>query len=269
MKSMKRLITSFTILTALLCAPGAVAKDNSRLTAALLAKKIQKADYEGDRAALLQLHEELAPFLQKNEIASRVNYWRGFALWRRALNGANENATAAELDADLVKAVEEFRESATDAEFVDAKVALASCLFFRVFLHRGDSELVQALVPEAMLNLKQAEASAPGNPRLLWVLGAEYWYLPPERGGGHARALDTYQRGLEMAKKQTLPLNPLDPVWGEPELLMNLAWSNLNNEAPDLDAAEHYAKAALALVPNWHYVRDILLAQIRAVRKKT
>jgi hypothetical protein len=45
---------------------------------------------------------------------------------------------------------------------------------------------------------------------------------------------------------------------------MNLAWSQLNRAAPEVAAAESNARAALALVPNWHYVRDILLPQIRA-----
>jgi len=49
---------------------------------------------------------------------------------------------------------------------------------------------------------------------------------------------------------------------------MNLAWANLNRATPDLDAAEANARAALALVPYWHYVRDMLLPQILEARAK-
>ena len=49
--------------------------------------------------------------------------------------------------------------------------------------------------------------------------------------------------------------------------LMNLAFSNLDRAQPDLDAADRYARAALAQVPNWHYVRDILIPQIQAAKK--
>jgi len=45
---------------------------------------------------------------------------------------------------------------------------------------------------------------------------------------------------------------------------MNLAWSNLNREKPDVATAEQQAQAALKIVPNWHYVKDILLPQIQA-----
>ena len=63
--------------------------------------------------------------------------------------------------------------------------------------------------------------------------------------------------------------DPLEPTWGEPELLMSLAWSNLNRTTPDLKAAKQYAQAALKLVPYWHYVRDFLMPQIRAAEKET
>jgi len=47
---------------------------------------------------------------------------------------------------------------------------------------------------------------------------------------------------------------------------MSLAWSSLNRATPDVNAADQYAHAALALVPYWHYVRDILLPQIQTAK---
>jgi hypothetical protein len=52
--------------------------------------------------------------------------------------------------------------------------------------------------------------------------------------------------------------------WGL--LLMSLGWSELNRTTADLDAAEKHARSALALVPYWHYVRDILLPQIEKAK---
>jgi len=60
--------------------------------------------------------------------------------------------------------------------------------------------------------------------------------------------------------------DPLTPSWGEPENLMSLAWCSLNKSSPDAAQAENYARQALALVPDWHYVRDILLPQIQSAR---
>jgi hypothetical protein len=47
---------------------------------------------------------------------------------------------------------------------------------------------------------------------------------------------------------------------------MSLAWSYQHQTKPDLAAAERNARAALNIVPYWHYVRDILLPQILAAR---
>jgi hypothetical protein len=117
--------------------------------------------------------------------------------------------------------------------------------------------------------LKEAMATAPDNPRLLWVLGPIRWSSPPELGGGQDKAFEIYDKGLKAIRNQRRDgSDPLEPSWGEPELLMSLAWSNLNRTTPDLNAAEQDAQGALKIVPYWHYVRDILMAQIRAAQAK-
>jgi hypothetical protein len=86
---------------------------------------------------------------------------------------------------------------------------------------------------------------------------------------GQDKAIEGYNKGLQAIRDQKRDVaDPLEPSWGEPELLMSLAWSNLNRTAPDLNSAEKYADAALKLVPYWHYVRDILMPQIRAAQAK-
>ena len=230
-----------------------------------LVARIQRADYEGDRAELQRLYEELGAFQQDKRFAARVAYWRGFALWRKALNGFNESAPPKELEEDLELAVTEFeKSSAADPGFTDAKIAEGSCLSNLIFLSQDNSARVQELVAKAGPLLKQAQAEAPTNPRLYWVLGPTRWYAPADRGGGQLKAIELYRKGLQLADEgQGRSQDPLDPSWGKPELLMNLAWSNLHLATPDPQAAQAYAQSALQLVPYWHYVRDILMPQIR------
>jgi tetratricopeptide (TPR) repeat protein len=232
--------------------------------------QIQRADYEGDRPALKRLNGELEPFVADPQLASRVRYWRGFALWRKALNGFNDNATTKELEEDLTQALGEFDEAtAKDGGFVEAKIGAESCLGNLMFLNQNNPARVQELLARAVPLLKELRAEAPDNPRMLWVLGPVLWVNPPERGGGHDKALETYEKGLELARAHKGGTrDQLEPSWGEPELLMNLAWSNLNRTAPDLIVAERQARAALELVPYWHYVRDILLKQIEEAKAK-
>jgi hypothetical protein len=236
-----------------------------------LVLQIQKADYEDDRPALQRLYGELAPFAETKGLTSRVLYWRGFALWRKAINGFNDGVEKNELQQDLRQAAEEFEKSASaDHSFVDAKIALGSCYGFLAYsMNKKDAAELQALLAKSLQSITEAKAAAPDNPRLLWVLGPIYWNIPVDRGGGQAKAMDTYEKGLEIIRShKATTSDSLDPVWGEPELLMSLAWSSLNRATPDLKAAEQNAQAALALVPNWHYVRDILVKQIRDAKAK-
>lgn len=235
-----------------------------------IVQQIQRADYEGDRLALKRLHDELTPIPEDTKLASRVLYWRGFALWRRAINGFNESPTPKDLEDDLTQSVTDFKDAlARDPAFVEPKIGAASSLGYQMYLHKGDQTRVQELFQQSSPLLQEAMATAPDNPRLLWVLGPIRWSSPPERGGGQEKAFEIYNKGLEAIRNQKHDVSdPLEPSWGEPELLMNLAWSNLNRTTPDLNAAEQYAQAALKLVPYWHYVRDILMPQIRAAQAK-
>jgi tetratricopeptide (TPR) repeat protein len=248
----------------------AQAVDPSREQVIKIVRQIQRADYEGDRASLKRLREALAPVEQDRKLASRVRYWRGFALWRRALNGFNESIDPKELEEDLNQAVNEFDEALRmDPGFVDAKVGAISCLSNLLFLNQSNAASVQELVAQAVPLRKEAEAAEPENPRLLWVLGPICWYAPPERGCSQDKAMEMDRKGLEAARKQKVATSdPLEPSWGEAELLAALAWANLHRTAPDPNAAEQYARSALEIVSYWHYVRDILIPQINEAKRK-
>ena len=234
--------------------------------------RIQRADYEGDRAALRTLHDALTPgaALEDRRITSRIHYWRGFALWRRAFNGFSDTPVPEDLAGDLEAAVREFDEALRrDAAFVDAKIGIISCMQALAALSRADPERVQGLVGRFMRLFKESLAEAPDNPRLLWVYGAQQWYTASQGRGTQEEARATYRKGLELARQQKARgADPLEPAWGEPELLMSLAWSSLNQPAADARAAEEYAQQALELVPHWHYVRDVLMPRIRAAKEK-
>jgi tetratricopeptide (TPR) repeat protein len=225
--------------------------------------KIQRADYEANRAALETLAGELLPFVDSPELASRVLYWRGFAFWRRAMNGA-ASADAKDMEQDLLHAAADFKAAAArDPAFVEAAATEAFCMVNVAAFHVG-TERGQTLFRPAMERFNEALREAPDNPRILWMHGANQFYQPAELGGGQALALATYQRGLELARSEKRRTSDtLDPTWGEPELLMSLAFANLHQASPDLVAARRYADDALKLVPSWHYVRDVLIVQIQ------
>jgi hypothetical protein len=243
--------------------------DDAREQAARIIAQIQRADYEGDRAAMQRGFDELRPFVEDQKLASRVRYWRGFAQWRRAINGFNDTVDPKELEQNLNSALDEFKIAMEkDPTFVDAKVGAISCLGFLAFMNRKDQTCAKELVGKILPLVKEADEMAPDNPRLIWVHGPILWNSPPERGGGQDKAIQNYQRGLEACSKIRTSDDPLEPSWGKPELMMSLAYCYLNADSVDLSAAEGYARNALEIVPYWHYVREILLPQIVAAKAK-
>lgn len=135
-------------------------------------------------------------------------------------------------------------------------------------MNRQDQARAKELVGQIVPLVKEAIDIAPDNPRLIWVRGPILWNTPPERGGGHEKAIENYRKGLEVCSKIKTSNDPLEPSWGKPELMMSLAYSYLNTTPSNVSAAERHARTALEVVPYWHYVRDILLPQILAAKAK-
>ena len=247
----------------------AIPGNDAREQAARIVAQIQRADYEGDRAAMQRGYDELKPFIEDQKLASRIRYWRGFAQWRRAINGFNDATDPKELARDLNTALDEFKAAIElDPKFVDANVGIISSLGFLLFADRQDEVRKKERIEQILAAEKEASAMASDNPRLIWVRGPIFWNSPPERGGGQDKAIANYERGLEVCSKIKLSDDPLEPSWGKPELMMSLAYCHLNANSADINAAERFARNALEIVPYWHYVRDILLPQIVAAKEK-
>ena len=244
--------------------------NDAREQAARIVAQIQRADYEGDRTAMQRGYDDLKPFMEDQKLAPRIRYWRGFAQWRRAINGFNDAVDPRELEQNLNTALDEFKSALEkDPKFVDAKLGIISCNGFLLFVEPKDDARQKERIDRILALEKEATATAPDNPRLIWVRGPILWNSPPERGGGEDKAMQNYEHGLEVCSKIKPSNDPLEPSWGKPELLMNLAYVHLNSKVkPDLEAAERYARGALEIVPYWHYTRDILLPQILAAKAK-
>jgi hypothetical protein len=265
LNSVKQIILAMSLLNSTTLAAG------PRQQATEIVAQIQKADYEDDREGLRNFYAALASLADDKEIGARVRYWRGFAMWRRVVNGFNDGAAKEELESDARLALKEFQAAnVQDAKFVEAKIGSIASLGLLLFLNQKDAAQMQELMAQIGSLTQAARAEAPDNPRLAWVMGGGLWWAGQERGGGEAKAITLYENALPLARRQKGEGHDLlEPSWGEPELLMSLAWSHLNRAKPDLAKAGESARAALALVPHWHYVRDILLPQITEAQAKS
>jgi hypothetical protein len=244
------------------------ASETQRRLAALVAQ-VRSADYRGDRPALARLDAELAK-LPDGTLSDYRDYWRGFALWRRALNGFNEKPMPDDLTADVQGAIARFQSAlAKHPDWIEAKLALVGCWGNLIYLTGNDAEKRKAILEEAGPTFKFIMANAGDNPRALWIKGGMEMAAPPPTGGDFAKAAATLRYGVACAWREALANRdaaPWVPSWGGPENLMNLAFAySRDPKSPDRAAALAYAEGALTAVPEWHAVRDVLLPKIEAM----
>ena len=243
--------------------PSAVPPDSGPRLASE-AREILRADYRGDRAELLRRAEALAA--APGDPIALARYWAGFAWWRRGMNGFSETPRPADVASDFGRCAGEERAALRlDPALDEAGAALAGCLVGMAF-SLPDGEGRAALFAESNEILRSLEPRAEGNPRILWMLGGRLM-APPAQGGDLARAAETFRRGLLAARRESLgpPRGPALPAWGAPENLMSLAFLHSIGPSPDRDVARAYADGAMAMVPDWHYVRDVLVPRIESL----
>jgi hypothetical protein len=229
-------------------------------------RAIQIADYKGERADL----RRLAAALERDDdpkLAAYRHYWRGFALWRRAVNGFNEAPLPEDLEADLKAGLASFEKAlALHPDWIEAHIGIMGCAGPLLFLAKDDPTrrvaVLQAYLPVA----RDVAEKGHGNPRALWLQGQALLGAPPPTGGQPEKAAATFQRGIEAAIAEARRA-PADepvwiPVWGGAENLMNLAYLHTHSALKNRDLALAYARGALVAAPDWHYVRDILWPKI-------
>jgi hypothetical protein len=242
-------------------------QDTLRSALIRLVAEVQEADYQGDLRRLGELHESMERFVQEPTLAKHARYWRGFALWRRALNGLGQGADAESADRDFALANEEFRAALRlDSAWFEAKVGLVAGLTNRVFFNRGDAALRSEFIREYRPILDGLLADAPSNPRLVFVAAPQLFHAPPEVGGSRERAIEMIDRTIqEPSTAAVAVVSDLEPRWGKAELHMLLATLLLRADL-ELDRAERHARQALAMRPQWRAVRENLLPAIRERR---
>ncbi|MBV8519385.1 MAG: hypothetical protein JO197_18480 [Acidobacteria bacterium] len=256
-------------LTSCAFAPAATASSNAAAVRARLMtvkERAMRADYRADIAGLLRLRRELAPLVDDPELGYLAHYWSGYASWRAAINGANHHMSVRDLQTRLIEADAEFEAAMLQrTDFADAYAAASSVNGWLGNLLRDDPAVMRERFTRAARLLARARELEPDNPRVLWVAGGDLLFKPASIGGDVPKAIELYQRAVQLAPPPSH--SPL-PDWGKPESLMALAYAHVNATPPDLPAARAEAREALRLVPDWQYVRDVLLPRVEGAKGK-
>jgi hypothetical protein len=248
-------------------APASPRPESAASQLAAIKAQLMSADYRGDLAELGRLREQATRLAGDPEMGYLAHYWAGFASWRWAINRASADRSPGDLVAHLEQAAVDFAAAVRlRDDFADACAAGSMVHGWLTALLHGDPAAARQHFDTARALSARAKALAPANPRVLWMEGGEFLFLPAARGGSLQRAIEVY-RQMAAASEATPAKGSPFPDWGKPEALMSLAYAHLNLTPPDLAAAGAEANEALRLVPEWHYVRDILLPMIEARRK--
>lgn len=231
-------------------------------------ERIRRADFEDDRSLLRDIPRELAIRPLPQSLTGAFHYWMGFAAWRRAINGFNDGVGPAESGADLNTGVSEFTIAAESEPYrPEALIGQAGCLMSLIYLDYADVSKRQAHIKAFAEAGTKLSALDPDNPRWSWIMGTSRFSRPASAGQNREEAWTLFEKGLDTLRNSQAPrTDPLFPSWGEPEILMSMSFSALHKSPPDLAQAESYANQALGEVPRWHYVREVLLPQIRAAK---
>jgi hypothetical protein len=224
---------------------------------------VMRADYGADLDGLARVRSDLAPLRAHPRHGALASYWSGFASWRWALNGVSRAASPDSIQAAILQALAAFEAAIRcDGDFADAEAGAASVAGWLASMQTdGDSTRHYARLGRA--HQQRALALEPRNPRVLWVVGGNVFNTPPEFGGDQARAIELWRQALAACDSERVD-EPLAPDWGRAEAWMALAAGYHYMKSPDDRAAEVAARAALALQPDWYYVREVLLPQIEA-----
>jgi hypothetical protein len=250
-----------------LCA-NAPAESSQAADLAKLKAKVMSADYRGDIPELARLRDELAHWPGESELSYVAHYWKGFASWRMAINGASRGMKAQELEKHLRDAIREFYVSLrAKSDFADAWAAASMTnSWLAAFTPRDGDEMFERLLLARAL-FDRAHKLDPDNPRVLWNEGSFLLFAPESLGGNIPRAIEIYEKMRVQAERRGTDAGSPLPDWGKPEALMTLAFARSMMTPPDLVKAREEAQAALQAVPDWSYVRDTLLPQIEQKAK--
>jgi len=157
---------------------------------------------------------------------------------------------------------------ASRPDWIEAKIGIVGCSSSLLYVAGSDQAAREKILAEFLPLFREMAAQGNDNPRALWLVGGAQLGAPPPYGGDAAKAAATLQKGLEAARNEAsanASAPAYQPSWGGAENLMNLAYLYSHSALQNRSLAMAYAEGALVAAPDWHYVRDVLLVQIRAL----
>ena len=220
------------------------------------------ANFRNDQAGLRAAIGAMEPLARQPDVEAYAHYYLSWTYWMLVASQIEDKNQAAALESAklaLAHARAGLMSRSRDSEF---QTMLANALIATGIL---DRERFKELWAELAGVRKKALQLGPDNPRaVIMDAGIIYW-APPEQGGGRDKGIARWDEAARLfeAEAALTSVDPLAPRWG---YALYYGWSAnlyLRMAPPQMDRARRAADAALAVRPDFWYVRERILPQLR------
>lgn len=214
------------------------------------------ANYRNDAAGLRDAVRRFERLARDRGLAAAALYYAGWTRWVLAASEVTAGDTAA-ARATLAAAVRDLERALalrpddpdTHAVLAWALVAIAA---LDRFTHWGEMSDVVAK------HRARALALGPRNPRVMIMDAGMTFYTPPQQGGSQERGIARWLEALDVFEHEKID-DPTRPDWGGALAYGWLANLYLSMTPPNVPDARRMADKALALRPDFWWVRTQVL----------
>jgi len=256
-----RLLTALFLIPLFVPALHAQEQDSVEMQLLNSIAEMNRAFYANDPGALLTARRqfELYTGSADPEIRKLAHYYIGYASYRlsSAFNEIGEEEAKRHLN-EAVRHLE--RAVEMDEDFAEAVALLGNCYGMKATgFFTG-----MKYGPKSQRSLDRAMELAPENPRVRLLYGISFMFKPAMFGGSLERAVEEMKRAADLFNENSGTDHELYPGWGSAEVY---AWLGQACErAEDFELAEQYYKQALAVDPDYYWVKEILLPELNEER---
>jgi hypothetical protein len=220
------------------------------------------ANYRNDQASLRAAIAAIEPLTTDPELEAYAHYYLSWTYWCLAASHIEAKEMTAALES-ANRAVRHARAGLTrrarDAEF---HTMLANALIAAGIL---DRERFKEIWAELATVRKRAVDLGAANPRTVMMDAGMIYWTPPEQGGSRDKGVARWEEAERLFAREAAEssVSPLAPRWGQALYYGWAASLYLNMTPPQRARAKHAIDTALAMRPDFWYVRERLLPKLR------
>jgi hypothetical protein len=250
------------LMVAVLAASAQGAQPREKLLAAKRAA--YEANFKNDARGLQEAAEKLDALSANRELGAYALYYAGWTRWSLSaaqLQANQKEEALASLNRsaeDLKKALALLPENAPSVMQAEFQSQLASSL---IGIAVVDGKRMAELLPEVQKARRRALELAPANPRVVMMDAGMIFNTPAQFGGSQEKGIERWLEAIRLFEAERIE-DPIQPDWGRALAYGWLANLYLSMTPPRKAEAKEAAGRALALEPDFWYVKTQILPKV-------